>query len=99
MNSSDKIVDLVSDALRATGRDVLTASQELRAYAAERLAHLALAVGQPGYARAVEAEAQNVALRSVQELVSAADAADVRTVNLVAGAIDLGARILAGGAA
>lgn len=98
MNSSDQVIAVLSDALRAQGKDVQKASQELRLYAAKEVAALAVCVGQPGYAEAVQAAADNVALKAAVELIQQADIADQRIVGTIAGALDMGARLLAGGA-
>lgn len=98
MNSSDQVIAVLSDALLAQGQSVQQASQELRLYAAKEIAALAVCVGQKGYAEAVQAAADNVALKAASELIQQADIADQRIVGMIAGGLDLGARLLAGGA-
>jgi len=93
------ILNLLEDTIRQTGRDLGDSAQELRAYAAEQMAQLALGVGQPGFADAAEAARDNVALRAGIMLVDDADSADARTVSFIQGLLVLGAKALAGGAA
>ncbi len=68
------------------------------AYAAERAAHLATIVHEPGFEDAVDAERDAVALKAAQAITEAADGADAairaRIVGLVHGALSLGARAL-----
>lgn len=63
-------------------------------YAAERAAHLASIIGEPGYAEAVEIEVQNVALRAGISAVDSADAADAQIVGIITGALKMGAAAL-----
>lgn len=68
--------------------------ESVRDYAAERMAHLAMIVGQAGYQEAVKVEAINVALMAAGSSVRAADLLDQQLVSLAAGALSVGARAL-----
>lgn len=92
------VANILSDALKATGQDAKAASQELRDYAAQALVRLAAAVGQPGYTEAVQAEADNVALKAAQELIGTADKFDARILGILVSSLDLGAKLVAVGA-
>lgn len=97
-STANQVLAVLTDALKLQGRSVQAASDELRAYAAGQVAALAAAVGQAGYAEAVQAAADNVALKAANELIGQADLADQRIVGMIAGGLDLGARLLAVGA-
>jgi hypothetical protein len=99
---TDYSEDLV-DALKATANrlgkhlpDNMLA--KLRAYAAQRMEHLAQIVGQPGFEQAVEAEAQNVGMMGSIQAVSAADAVDAELKGIIVGALTVAARALGGAA-
>jgi hypothetical protein len=86
---------ILNDALKGLGRDTQELSVELRTYAAARVAHLAQAVGQPGYEKAAKAEAEALALKVARAAVSTADAADQRLVGVIQGILLTAARVAA----
>lgn len=67
-----------------------------RAYAAERMLHLAAIIDQPGYGEAVATEAVNIALQAAGSAVDSADALDRELFGVLAGGLVVGARALAG---
>lgn len=69
---------------------VVDNAESVARYAAARAAHLAKIIGEPGYDEAVKAEIQNVALEAGIAAVDSADAADVRVVSLIEGALKIG---------
>lgn len=91
---SDDIRTILDDAVQETGRSLARATADVAGYASERAAHLERAVGQPGFAEAVRAERDAVALYAGLAAVGEADAIDDRILGIVQGALALGARAL-----
>ena len=71
---------------------------ELAQYASERAAQLSLAVNEPGYAQALIAARDSIALKAGVEVVENADEADEGLLALIAGALAFAARVLASAA-
>lgn len=94
----DEFMGVLMSGLEETGVDLQADLADVRLYASEQLAVLALAVGEPGYAAAVIAARDNVLMKMGLSVVSAADAADNRIIGIVQGALALGAKVIAGGA-
>lgn len=65
---------------------------EVREYAAARMLHLSLIVGEPGYAEALEVEALNVALMAAGSAVDSADEVDSMIIAFVFHALVMGSR-------
>ena len=86
---------LLTDAIAETGASLQQGAAELAAYAAERAAHLATLVDDPGFQEAVRAERDAVALKAGITAVQQADAADARIVGVIQGALALAANLLA----
>lgn len=87
---------ILEDAVRETGTSLRTSAHEVAVYAAERAAHLATIVDDPGFLEAVRAERDAVALRAGIAAVRAGDAADARIVGLLQGGLFWAASLLAG---
>lgn len=94
MANSNELLSLLSDAAKETGRNLDVSQQKLREVAATQMAQLALAVGEPGYDRAVIAARDIIALEAGLQLHSAASAADSRLVGIIQGALFFGAKAL-----
>lgn len=86
---------LFQDAIEETGVSLQVGAAELAAYAAERSAHLATLVSDPGFQLAVRAERDAVALRAGITAVQQADAADARIVGVIQGALSFAAGLIA----
>lgn len=86
---------LFEDAIAETGVSLQVGAAELAAYAAERSAHLATLVGDPGFMLAVRAERDAVSLRAGITAVQQADAADARIVGVIQGALSFAAGLIA----
>ncbi len=86
---------LLTDAIAETGVSLQKGAAELAAYAAERSAHLATLVDDPGFQEAVRAERDAVALEAGITAVQQADAADARIVGVIQGGLALAARLIA----
>lgn len=99
MSATNDFMDLLGSTLKETGKELETSLDDVRQYASEQLAQLALAVGEPGYDRAVIAARDNVLLRMGLRSVANADAVDSRIIGVVQGALFFGAKAIAGGAA
>lgn len=93
--AGEALLELVTRALRETGRELSASAEEFRAYAGLRAENLAAAVGQPGFEEAVRAETDNVLMVATRETIRRADAADARAWGMVAGALAILARLLA----
>lgn len=89
-----EFVDLAISQAREAGLELKGNLESVRVYAAGRLAHLATCVGQPGYAEAVKAEANNVAMEAAAAAIDSADQVDARLVSLFSGALAVGAKAL-----
>ena len=95
--ASNEFMDSLKASLKETGRKIDVDLEEVRVYAASQMTQLALAVGEPGYDRAVIAARDNVAMKAGLLAVAHADAIDSRIVGVIQGSLFVGARILAGG--
>lgn len=91
---TEDIRTLLDDAVSETDRSLAQSTANVAGYAAERAAHLERAVGQPGFAEAVRAERDAVALYAGLAAVGEADAVDDHLLGIVQGALALGARAL-----
>lgn len=89
------LADMLVAQAHQAGSDLRIDLESVRAYAAERMAHLATCVGQPGYFEAVEAEAHSVALEAAGRAIDQADASDARLVGIIQGALTVGAKAIA----
>jgi len=98
-SATNDFMDLLGSALKETGKELEASLDDVRQYASEQLAQLALAVGEPGYERAVIAARDNVLMRMGLRAVDSADASDQRIIGIVQGGLFFGAKVLAGGAA
>lgn len=67
---------------------------ETRLYMQQRLAHLASIAGQPGYARAAEAEAHNVLMKATLNGIDSARKADRRITRIWASVLEFAGRAL-----
>lgn len=88
------LADMLVEQARDAGVELKEDIESVRAYAAERMAHLATCVGQPGYLEAVRAEAESVALESAGRAIDQADASDARLVSIIQGALAVGAKAI-----
>lgn len=91
MDTKKALLDHLEESIRQTGRDLGESSKELRAYAAEQMAQLSLGIGQPGYADALIAARDNLALKAAVSLADNADAADQRLVGTMQTVLTIGA--------
>jgi hypothetical protein len=89
MSKQEAFKQQLEAVLRETGGQLKRSTAEVAAYAAERAAHLARIVGQPGFEEAVKAERDSVALYSGVNVTNNADAADNRIIGLIQGSIAL----------
>lgn len=83
----DEFIEMLKDELKQTGRSLEVSVQELRQYVAERAAHLAQGIGQPGYQDMVRIERDNVVLAAGLKSVEEADAADQRIIGIIQAAL------------
>lgn len=94
-NTSNDIIKVLESALKETGKDLGVSLDAVKVKIAEQLALLALAVGEPGYDRAVIAARDNVAFAMGLSAVADADAIDSRIIGVIQGGLSMGARLLA----
>ena len=94
MDIGQEILDLLEGPLRDAGRDIEEGADEIKDYITERAKHLASIRGERGFELAVQAEADNVALRIALSLTAQADAADARIVGILEGALGIAGRLL-----
>lgn len=97
MSASGEFVDLLVEELEAQGERLAASLDDARLIASEELAALALAVGEPGYQRAVIASRDNVILRLGLKAVAEARDTDQRMIGIIQGALFFGAQVIAGG--
>lgn len=95
MNVAEDFKELLDDFVQETGRGLQAGTAELAAYAAGRSAHLSTLVGDPGFAVALRAERDAVALKAGITAVRQGDAADQRIVGLIHGGLSFAAKALA----
>lgn len=81
------IKEQIVSAFNATGVDLSVSAADVAAYIAERSAHLALAVDEPGFDEALEAEQNKVWMYVARRAVRAGDAADARTIGIIRGVL------------
>ena len=93
MNHNDVTLDMMK-LIRAAGVELKDGGLELKLVVSQELAQLALAVGEPGYERAVTAARDNVALAAGLMVVSVADSSDARLLGIIQGALFMGAKAL-----
>lgn len=97
-NTADALATDFIDLLKV---NAVEANEELvddinavREYFAQRAAHLATCVGQPGFSEAVRAERDNVALKACVKAAGHADNIDGRILGFIEGALVIGSRAL-----
>lgn len=95
VDAKQELEALLQDVIEETGASLKTGAAELAEFAAERSAHLATLVGDPGFDQAVRAERDAVALRAGLVTTHEADAADQRIVGAIHGGLRVLARALA----
>ncbi len=93
MSIGKDLADLVQQAGKDAGLDLRTSAADVAAYAEKRVAHLRLAVGEPGFDRALKAEADNVLMYALEKSIDSADANDARLWGLIAGALSIAATL------
>jgi len=94
MANPNELLSLLADSAKETGRNLDLSQQKLREVVATQMAQLALAVGEPGYERAVVAARDVIALAAGLQLHANAAAADQRIVGVIQGALFFGAKAL-----
>lgn len=95
MSAIDDFMNVLQGTLKETGRELQVSVSDLRQRAGEQMAILALAVGEPGYERAVVAARDNVLLLAGIDAVEHADAVDSRIIGVVQAGLFMGAKVLA----
>ena len=88
---------MLAQALRESHGSVKTDTAEVAVYMAQRAAHLAAAVDEPGFHEAVVAERDNVALKVGITASRNARAIDARILGLIEGGLSMGAALIARG--
>ncbi len=95
----DAVVQSITDQLEVfalqTGRFLQADVTDVGMYAAQRAAHLATLVGQPGFEDAVLAERDNVVLKAGILAARRGDAVDQRLIGIIQGALRTAAVLLA----
>ncbi len=94
MSIKDEFGKLLSESAARLGRGLSDSTENIKAYAEERMLHLSTIIDEPGYAEVLLAERDNVALRAGMAAVDAADAADAELRGAILGALAIGARAL-----
>jgi len=90
-----EFVELLRTNAVESGRELITDLNEVKDYAAARMAHLSTIVAQPGFREALIAERDNVALKAAGRAINRADAFDARILAITEGALAIGSRALA----
>lgn len=81
------INELLEDVLEETGAQLSVSKDDLVQYTAERGAHLATIVDEPGFSLALRAERDSIALYAGLNASLAAEAADARMVGTIQGVL------------
>ena len=95
LDFEDQFKTLLQDTLGELGTTLKTSLDEISFYASERTAHLSTIVAEPGFAQAVQAERDAIALKAGVTAVALGQEADQRLLGVIAGAIRIGALALA----
>lgn len=95
MDIKDEFLALLKDAVDETGIELSETLERISDYAAQRAEHLALGVDEPGFASAVRAERDNVALFAGLAVAGDLDQVDGQLLGLIKGMLTLAAKILA----
>ncbi len=93
MDIGQEILDLLKGPLNDAGLELASDATDLKKYIGQRALHLSSIINDPGFNLALEAEADNVALRVSTLLVRQADASDARIVGILEGALGIVARL------
>lgn len=89
--SGQRVGDAIEQAAARLGKTLGVHGAELRAYAAERVVHLATIAGQAGFEEALVAERDNMALKIGIATVDAADDSDRELLGVLLGALAVAA--------
>ena len=87
--------DLFQQAAADMGTTLKDDGKELGQYSVQRAQELAKLVNQPGFAKAVQAEADNVLLFAGISSVTTGDAVDIKLQAMAQGALQIAAGVLA----
>lgn len=85
---------LLRDTVSELGTTLKGSLDEIAIYASARTAHLSTIVAEPGFAQAVTAERDAIALKAGISAVAVGAEADQRLLGVIAGAIRIGALAL-----
>ena len=88
--------DLLENTAKELGRDLKGDLEATRVHAAQRMAHLAGAIAEPGFKEALQAEKDSIILKAAGNAVKNADAVDQRLHSIVETALLIGSRALMG---
>ncbi len=95
MNIKTEFETMIADALDETGSDLQASKEEIAVYMSERAAHLSTLTTDPGFAQAVIAERNNVAMRAGLAVSDNARGVDQRLLGMIGGALRIAAAALA----
>jgi hypothetical protein len=90
----DDFIEMLKTHGRALGMDLKANLEDAGQFAKETLQQLAVAVGEPGYDRAVEAATHAILLRATADGITSADQFDAKTVAVWTSILTFGARAL-----
>lgn len=93
MSIKVQLLEMLEQAAKEAGEEINL--EGLWDYAKERAEHLASCYGEPGFAEAVEAEADNVRMKAGIAAVAAGKVADAKLQGMVVGALRIVAGVLA----
>ena len=87
MKVRDEFQSLIEETLEGFKGLSLDKRQQISAYAADRADHLSRIAHEPGFAQAVEREAQNVAMRAGVEISNSVGATESMIYGVIGGAL------------
>lgn len=89
-----EFMDMLKRNAVEAGEELVADLQSVQVYASQRMAHLATCVGQPGFAEAVRAERDSIALKACVKAADRADNIDGRVLGFIEGALTIASRAL-----
>lgn len=90
----DEFVGLLKEYAVESGKELTNDLKEVRDYVASRMPHIAAAVGEKGFAEALKAERDNIALVAAGRAIDRGDAFDARILGLAEGVVLVASKAL-----
>ena len=93
--AAQQLIDMLEGHAQEAGRELVGDLNAVRDYAAVRIDHLATTSAEAGFAEALEAETDAIALKAAGRAIERGDAFDQRIVGIIQGVLATAARLIA----